>query len=305
MRWSRWGRSSYERDVDLALEAEAMAEVAEVVGPDADAEILSVPSKHKVDAAFLARVPSARLIITTTSGYDHFDIELMKSKGIWGGRLPEARRDAVVDSALAMLLGGLRGLGPLRAAAGEGRWTRGELRGFGLRGVAGRPVGVVGLGVIGRKMAEVLTVLGAEVWGADPAGLPGWVRPATLAELVAGCDAVTLHCGLTAENRGFVSRELLAGARPDLVLVNTARGKLVDVEAAVEALREGRLGALGLDVFPEEPYPGLRAVNDLSGLTLTPHAAGWHLDLAARLREGLARSIKVWVETGALPHRVC
>lgn len=305
MRWSRWGRSSYERDEDLAAERQAMAEIVEVLAPNQDAEVLSVPSKHKVDAAFLARVPSARLVITTTSGYDHFDIEQMKLKEIWGGRLPEARRDAVVDTALAMLLGGLRGLGPLRAAAAEGRWTRGALRDFGLRGVAGRPVGVVGLGVIGRQMARVLNALGAEVWGVDPAGVPEGVRAAPLVELFERCDAVTLHCGLSAESRGMVDAALLARARPDLVLVNTARGKLMDVDAAVEALRAGRLGALGVDVFPEEPYANLTLVQDLPGLVLTPHAAGWHLDLAARLREGLARSVQTWLQTGILPHRVC
>lgn len=304
MRWSRWGRSSYERDEDLAAEREALRPWVELLPPGEDAEILSVTSKTRVDAALLDRAPSARLVITTTSGYDNLDLDELRARGVAAARLPEARRDAVVETTLAMLLGGLRGLPALQAAAREGRWTRGELPGFGLRSVAGRRVGLVGLGVIGRRLSEVLRALGAEVVGQDPAGLPEGVAPLGLGGMLATCDAITLHCDLNPDTRGLLSAERLAWARPGLVLVNTARGALLDLDAALAALEAGRLGALCLDVFPREPWPGMARTAELPGLVLTPHAAGWHLDLPARLREGLARAVSAWVQGQDLPWRL-
>ncbi len=305
MRWSRWGRSSYERDQDLLAERAALQPWVEALPPDQDAEILSVTSRTRVDAALLDRAPSARLVITTTSGYDNLDLELLRARGLAAARLPEARRDAVVETTLAMLLGALRGLGPLQAAAREGRWTRGELPAFGLRSVAGRRVGVVGLGVIGARVAQALQALGADVLGLDPAGLPDGVAAADLETMLQTCDALTLHCDLNPSTRGLISGPRLALARPELVLVNTARGALVDTEAALDSLRGGRLGALCLDVFPAEPCPWLSQTAALPNLTLTPHAAGWHVDLPARLREGLARAVSAWVQGSALPYRLC
>lgn len=302
--WSRWGRSSYERGADLAAERQALEPWVEIAPPGQDAEILSVGSKVRVDRAFLERTPSARLVITTTSGYDHLDLGLLAERGIAAARLPEARRDAVVETTLAMLLGGLRGITALQAEARAGRWARGILPELGLRVVAGRRIAVVGLGVIGRKLASILSAMGAEVHGLDPAGLPPGVRGGEIDALLAGSDALTLHCDLNPGTRGLISAERLARARPGLVLVNTARGALVDVPAALDALRAGRLGGLGLDVFPVEPWPDLPLVAELPGLVLTPHAAGWHLDLPLRLREGLATAVSAWVEDRPVPYRI-
>ena len=302
--WSRWGRSSYERDADLLAERQALEPWVELRAPEQDAEILSVTSRTRVDEALLARAPSARLVVTTTSGYDHLDLGLLAARGVAAARLPEARRDAVVETTLALLLGGLRCITTLQAEARAGRWARGALPELGLRSVAGRRVAVVGLGVIGRKLAEVLQVLGAEVLGLDPAGLPEGVRGGELDTLLAEADALTLHCDLNPGTRGMISAERLARARPGLVLVNTARGPLVDLPAALDALRAGRLGGLGLDVFPVEPWPDLGLTRDLAGLTVTPHAAGWHVDLPARSREGLARAVAAWVEDRPVPYRI-
>lgn len=295
IRWSRWGRSSYERDEDLAAEAAAMAPFVETLPPGVDAEVLSVTSKTKVDAAFLDHTPSARLVVTTTSGYDHLDLVELRARGIAAARCPLVRRDAVVDSALGLMLAGLRVLGPLAAAAREGRWMRGELPALKPRTLAGARVGVVGLGVIGQKMAAVLGVLGAEVLGVDPAGVPEGVRAAELDEVLQTCDAVTLHCALTPETRGCVSRVRLERARPGLVLVNTARGRLVDLDAALDAVDAGRLAALGVDVFPEEPWARLAEAAQRPQVWVTPHAAGWHDRLPEQLRAELAATVAGWV----------
>ena len=302
--WARWGRSAYETDADRAAEVAALAPWVDLVGEGADAVVLSLASKVIVDGALLDRTPSARLVVTTTSGTDHPDLDELRRRGVVAARLPEARRDAVVESALGMMLAGLRRQGALQEAAAEGRWARGALPALAPRGIAGRRIGVVGLGVIGRQMAAVLGVMGAEVWGCDPAGLPVGVRDADLDTQLTGCDAVTLHCDLNPSTRGMVSAARLAGARPGLVLVNTARGALLDVDAAVAALDAGRLGGLGVDVFPTEPWPRLAAVRGRPDLCFTPHAAGYHDRLAERVREGLAAAVGAFVAGEPVPHRV-
>lgn len=304
-RLSRWGRSPYETDAQLAAERAALADLVDVVEPGAPAEIVVVTSKDPVGAALRPRLGPVRLVLTTTSGFEHLDVDLLRSLGIAAGRCPQARRDAVVESALALLLDGLRAHGPLRAEAAAGRWARGGLHRVGMRRLTGAEIGVVGLGVIGRRMAEVLDALGARVLGHDPLGVPAGVVEVSLAEMFARAAAVTLHCRLEGGSTGLVGPAELARARPGLVLVNTARGDVLDVEAALSALDAGRLGALGLDVFPVEPWPGMAAVCDRPRLCLLPHAAGYYDGLSDAILSELRAAVRAWCEGRPLPAPVC
>lgn len=299
LRFSRWGRSSYETDDALSAEAEALRPLLQPVPFRQDAELVAVNSRTRVDGALLDMVPSARLVVTTTSGYDHLDLAALGARGVLAARLPMARRDAVVESALGMLLEFFRRHGELRRAAVENRWVRGALPGLGQRTLAGARVGVVGLGVIGARMAEILTLLGAEVVGADP--LPHAFPVASLEEMLATCDAITLHCRLTPESRGMLSRERLLAARRGLVLINTARGGLVDVDGAVAALEAGVLGGLGVDVFPEEPWPRLWQNAGRDNLLFTPHAAGYHHRLTEQICAGLVACAQALVAGQPIP----
>jgi len=276
----------------------------EVLPEGADAEIIVVHSKIPFGAAELKRAPSTRLLITTTSGTDHIDLDHMNRVGIRVARLPEARRDAVVDATLGMLIWGLRRMGPMQKRAQDGQWARSELPIFAPIGLRRARVGVVGLGVIGQRVAEALGMLGAEVWGADPAGVVDGVREVGLSEMLGHCDAVTLHCDLNPTSANLVSKEKLEAAHPGLVLVNTARGGIVDVDAAVTMLRNDLLGAVALDVFPEEPWPHMNWVDDHPALMMLPHAAGYHVGLARSIREGLCAAVEAFVSGRRIPHRV-
>ena len=300
-RFARWGRSSYETDAALGAEVAALQPWLDAAPFRSDAEFVAVNSRTRVDGALLDQIPSARLVVTTTSGYDHMDLAELRARGILAARLPLARRDAVVESALGMLLELIRRHGVLRRAAHENRWVRGALPGVGMRTLHGARVGVVGLGVIGSQMARVLQLLGAEVVGHDPLGLPEGVAGATVDEMLATCDAITLHCRLTAENRGLFSRDRLHSARPGLVLVNTARGGLVDVDGAVAALEAGILGGLGVDVFPEEPWPRLWLSLGRDDVLFTPHASGYHDRLTDRICEGLVDCAAAFVSGQPIP----
>ncbi len=305
IRISRWGRSPYETDAHIHDEVARLGRLARVLPMHHDAEVVVVTSKNPIGPDQLLAMPSVRLVLTTTSGFDHLDLAALQAKGIVAARCPAARRDAVVDSALGLILSGLRALGPLRAAAVQGRWARAALPGMRMRTLRGARVGVVGLGVIGRRMAEVLTVLGAEVVGADPLGVPETVVPMDLNDMLAQCDAVTVHCRLERGSSGLIGPAQLAHCGPGLVLVNTARGDVLDVRAAVELLESGRLHALGLDVFPQEPWPELQKVRDLPGLIELPHAAGYHDGLSAAVTTELCAAVDAFVGGRGVPHRLC
>ena len=302
--FSRFGRSAYETDADLAAERAALAGMVQLHPPSSDATIIAVNSGTRVDADLLRRAPSARMVVTTTSGYDHLDLPLLAERGILAARLPLARRDAVVDSALGMLIDGLRRHGAMRALAAQGRWARHALPALAPRTIRGARIGVVGLGVIGARMAAVLSALGAEVWGLDPAGVPAGVQAASLEALLAGCDAITLHCRLTESSAMMLHAGNLPDARPGLVLVNTARGGLLDVHAAVAALDAGVLGALAVDVFPTEPWPDMAALAERPDVLFTPHAAGYHRALPERVRAGLAAAVRALLAGEAIPWRL-
>jgi D-3-phosphoglycerate dehydrogenase len=287
----RWGAAEYERDVSPALPTGVRFATAPLgdAAPIEDADVLVVPSLQRVTAAHVARlVPPrgrCRLVLTTTSGFDHVDTTALAAAGIPCARMPLVRRDAVVETTLGMILALTRRFGPLDHAAAEGRWARAALPEFGATLLG--TVGVIGAaGVIGARVCAVLEALGAQVLRCDPRlpdGLP-------LASLLARSQVLTLHCELTPETRGMLDARAIAALPRGAVLVNTARGPLVDVDAAMGALHDGHLAGVGLDVFPKEPAP-LAALRHPRAI-LTPHAAGWHPDLGKRVTEGIEAAVR-------------
>ncbi len=301
----RWGRSAYETDADLDRErADAVTlgfAWAHGLTP-APAEVWVVTSGVRVDAARLA-AHRPRLVLTTTSGFDHIDLAAAAALDVTVARCPLARRDAVVEQAVAQVMGLMRCFPALDAAARQGRWARAELPGLAPRLVRGARVLVVGCGVIGARVGEVFTALGAEVWGCDPRGVPEGLRAVTLDEALPEVDAVTLHCSLSATSEGLLDAARIDRLRPHAVLVNTARGRVLDVSAAVERVRCGRLRGLAVDVFPEEPWPDLAV--GVPGVWFTPHSAGASHDLGARVAAEVQSALSAWQAGAPVPHRVC
>lgn len=307
----RWGQSAYETDADLALEAAAaqalglrFAVHADVRSqPDfSEADVLVVTSKVRVDADVLDRM-RGRLIIATTSGVDHVDLDACRAAGKVLVRSPLARRDAVVEHSLGMALYLRRRMAEMHAAAQRGVWCRKDLPMLAPGLLRDQPVGLIGLGVIGTRMAEVLQALGAEVLGHDPAVTVPGVQSVSLSELLQRSALVSVHCSLTERSRGLLGAEELSLMRPDAVLLNTARGESLDVSAAVRAVKEGRLGGLGVDVFPVEPYP-LLAKEAVDRVLFAPHAAGYAPDLGTRVARSVASALQAWVDGTALPYPV-
>lgn len=310
MRVLRWGRSAYETPDDLARERDDARHLGyewyhteDVVGALSEADVLVVTSGVRVGAEALDRT-RCRVVITTTSGYDHVDIALCASRGVAVLRVPEARRDAVIEHALAALLRLQHRLGDLEAYAPRGVWARDRLPELAPIGLSGSGVLVVGLGVIGTRMAEVLRTLGANVVGVDPTALPAGMETGELDDLLPTVDAVTLHCSLTPSSRGLFDASRIGRLRSTAVLVNTARGEVLDVEAAVTAVRDGKLRGLACDVFPVEPYPRIAEGAAVGNVLFTPHAAGFVRDLGARVALGVRQALTALAAGAPLPHRV-
>ncbi|MEN0068036.1 MAG: NAD(P)-dependent oxidoreductase [Myxococcota bacterium] len=308
----RWGQSAYETDEHLALEERTAKELGlswkayptSSEPPDlTDVGALVVTSKVEVDASVLARFEGS-LVLTTTSGFDHIDRAAAVAQGIQVGRCPMARRDPVVEHSIGTLIGLLRRLPAQQDAARAGRWARGEVLGWTPVSLSDAKVLVVGLGVIGSRVAELLGHFGVEVWGTDPVGVPADVRAVDLDRALPQVDAVTLHCSLNDTSRGLLSANRIGRLQPHAVIVNTARGALLDVDAAVAAVRDQELGGLAVDVFPEEPWPGLENAARVPGVWLTPHASGVDRSLGARVATEVGASLTAWAKGDPLPHPV-
>ena len=244
-----------------------------------------------VTAEDVSAAPRLRLIQKIGVGVNTIDLEAARRRGVAVCNMPGTNTQAVAEMTLLLMLGALRHVSRLDAATRAGRgWGLpadlqdrcGELR--------GRTVGLVGYGAVPRRLAPVLQALGARVLFASRSGKPDAVgerRP--LGELLTESDVVSLHVPLTPETERLIDRDAIARMKPGAVIVNTARGGLIDEAALVAALRAGRVAAAGLDVFETEPTPAGSALLALDNVVCTPHRA-W------LTRETLERSIAVAVE---------
>ena len=237
--------------------------------PQDDVVALLTRSEIPVGEELFAQLPMLRVVGTASAGFDHIDVEAAERHGVVVVSAAGYADDEVADHTLALLYGLIRRVAELDRSVARGEW---DARGAGPLGtLAGMRVGIVGLGRIGNAVATRLLALGAEVRATDvlPMQREG-VSFVDLPELLAECDAVTLHVPLTSETRGLLGRREIASMKHGALLVNTSRGPVVDVDAVLLALREGRLGGAGLDVLAQEPPVAPPAAPNL---IVTPHAA--------------------------------
>jgi phosphoglycerate dehydrogenase-like enzyme len=238
----------------------------------------------------LAQAPSLRVIARMGVGYDSIDVAEATRRGVVVTITPGTNHDSVAEQTLALLFAVFRGVVTRDAEVRRGVWRREPLP-----RLAGRTIGLVGLGRIGRAMAERCVALGLRVLAHDPfadshfAARHG-VSLASLDDLFAASDIVSLHCPCTAETENLINAASIARMRPGAVLINTARGALVDEAALYEALRSGRLRGAGLDVFRTEP-PGANPLFELPNVVVAPHMAGLDDDSTRDMAAHAARCV--------------
>lgn len=260
--------------------ADALVEIA-------DCEVLSVFVHSPVTAATLARLPSLKLVATRSTGYDHVDVDACKKRGVVVCNVPDYGWRTVAEHAFALLLAVAR-----RLALAATRARRGEFGIDGLRGMelAGKTFGVVGTGRIGTHAAYIARGFGMHVLATDPHPNPvllrEGVRYVALDMLLALSDVLSLHCPATAQTRHLLNTAAFARVKPGLILINTARGEVVDSRALVDALDARIVAGAGLDVLEQESclhYPPCPADSEIvrasrrlierDDVVVTPHIA--------------------------------
>ena len=244
-----------------------------------DAAALIVRNRTQVDPALLAAAPDLRVVGRLGVGLDNIDTEACAARGVEVIPATGANAQAVAEYVIGTAMALLRTAYQSSAAVADGTWPRTAL-GEG-REIAGKTLGVVGFGGIGRLTARLAAAVGMDVVGFDPQlgpASPVWIAhgttPLTLSELLTRSDVVSLHVPLTRETRGLIDASRIAQMRPEAIVVNTARGGVVDEVALARALRAGRLGGAALDVFEREPLPAGSPFAGCPRLILTPHIAG-------------------------------
>lgn len=248
---------------------------------DAEVAIIGLLSFREAEIAGLDRTG---LLIRAGIGYDIIDVDAATARGIWVANVPDYCVDEVADHTLLLLLAAARRLPTVVSAwQSTGRWLVSDMLPE-IHRVRGRRLGVVGLGRIGRAVAARAQAFGMEVVGFDPlisdhrAREVGVTRVG-LDELFATSDVIALHCPLTPENHHLVDGRRLAGAKSGLILLNTSRGGLVDLDALDAAMASGRVAAAALDVLDGEPAPPLdHPLLSRPEVLVTPHVAWYSLE---------------------------
>lgn len=265
-----------------------------------DAPVLCVTTRDAITAAFLDRVPGVRLIATRSTGFEHIDLAAAKARGITVCNVPYYGDHTVAEFAFALLLMVQRRLRHTLREAEAGAFPFGSLRGFDLYG---QTLGIVGAGRIGRRAAQIGVGFGMRVLAHDIAPLPeeaeriGYTYVG-LEELLGQADVLTLHTPLTPQTYHRIGERELARLRRGAVLINTARGGVVDTAAVLAALDSGQLGGAGLDVLEGEERLAELApplLERYPNLVITPHMAYHTTGGVGRIRQTTADNIRAFL----------
>lgn len=242
------------------------------VEAERDIQALVVAGEYPLDTALIERLPSLRLIACFTSGYDGIDVGWCRARGLPVTHAPAVNHEDVADHALGLILASRRRLVEGDRAVRSGGWTA-DARLI-TPSLKGARVGIVGMGLIGQAVAERAEALRMTVgwWGPRPKDV-AWPRAETLPELARGSDILVVACRADDDNRGLIDADVMAALGPSGLLVNVARGSLVDEDALIGALKAGTLGAAALDVYEDEPTDPTRWA-DVPNTVLTPHTGG-------------------------------
>ncbi len=279
-------RAASAADADYRLFS--CADEAETVAAVRGADVVLVNFAPVTDAALAAMAPGAT-VVRYGIGVDNVDLDAAAERGVRVANVPDYGSETVADHAAALLLSLLRRLPAYhRVIADGGYGAPSDLAP--VRALSATSVGLVGTGRIGRALAARLAPFGVTLLGYDPYADPAQLAEAgiearPLDEVLRRSHALSLHAPATPETHHLINRDALARVPWGAVLVNTARGSLVETAAVVEALRAGRLGGAGLDVVEEEPLPADSELRTLPNVQLTPHAAFYSEESVRRLQE--------------------
>ncbi len=265
---------------------------------------LVVSNKVVLDRPLLEQLPELKLICVSATGTNNVDLQAAAERGIAVTNVTGYGTATVAQHTLCLILALTTRLLEYQAAVRRGDWQRSDmfcLMEYPIREIAGKTLGIVGYGTLGKGVARIAEAFDMQILLAQrPGGKPQAGR-LPLNELLPQVDILTLHCPLTPETKNLIGATELALMRPKALLINTARGGIVDERALANALRKGALGGAGVDVLTREPptddQPLLEA--DIPNLIVTPHTAWASREARQRLLDGVAENIRDYLAGGS------
>ena len=297
---------------DLAPQALELLEKFEIVyagkTPDEESLLKLVTEKQpvailvrygKVPARVMDASKNLKVIAKHGVGIDTIDSQAAAERGIAVKPATGANADAVAEHTWALILDCAKGITKLNSRMHAGHWDKATHKALELKG---KTLGLVGLGAIGQRVASIGTAFGMQVIAFDPyaSKAPAGVTLTELDKVISDSDVLSLNCPLTAENRNMINRDSIARMKSGAILVNTARGGLVDETALLEAVKSGKLRSVGLDSFQVEPMTAPHIFHGASDVILTPHTGGVTSDAYVSMGTAAARNIlAVLAETEA------
>ena len=243
-----------------------------------------------VGATVMDAAPNLRVISKHGSGTDTIDKAAAQARGIAVRAAVGANAAAVAEQAMALLLACAKSVVPLNTRMHAGHWDKATHKSIELQG---RTIGLVGLGAIGQRFARMCDAMGMRVLGFDPYAqdLPEHIQAVDLPTLWRESDAISLHCPLTADNRQLLNAQTLAQCKPGVIVVNTARGGLIDEAALLAAVQSRQVFAAGLDSFAIEPMAAPHPFHQVPQIVLSPHIGGVTADAYIHMGVGAARNV--------------
>ncbi len=281
------------------------ADRSELLTAIADADAILVRSATKVDAEALAAAPRLQVGARAGVGLDNVDVKAATQNGVMVVNAPTSNIVSAAELAVGLMLAAARHIAPASAALKNAEWKRSKYTGIELYE---KTVGIVGLGRIGVLVAQRLSAFGMRVIAYDPYVQAGraaqmGVRLVTLDELLAEADFMSVHLPRTSETLGLIGEDELARVKPNLVLVNAARGGIVDEHALYVAAKEGRVAAAGLDVFASEPCTD-SPLFEFDNVVATPHLGASTDEAQEKAGVAVARSVRLALSGELVPDAV-
>ena len=272
--------------------------VAEAIG-DADAVICN---KCLITQEVFDKCPNLKYVGLFATGYNNVDLAAASRRGAVVCNVPAYSTNAVAQHTFALILDYYNKVAEYKKTVADGDWVNYKLFSYfyiPTTEIAGLTLGIIGYGDIGRKTAEIARAFGMNVvtYTRSPQKVTDGTRVCTLEELLSISDAVSLHCPLTPENGKMINTETLALMKPNTLLVNTARGGLIDEQALAEALNDGRLGGARLDTLTYEPMREDCPLRGAKNCAITPHIAWAPIETRVRLLEKVAENLKAWINS--------
>ncbi|OUZ05092.1 D-3-phosphoglycerate dehydrogenase [Mycobacterium avium subsp. paratuberculosis] len=288
-------------------------EVRWVDGPDREKLLAAVPeadallvrSATTVDAEVLAAAPKLKIVARAGVGLDNVDVDAATERGVLVVNAPTSNIHSAAEHALALLLAAAREIPAADASLREHTWKRSSFSGT---EIFGKTVGVVGLGRIGQLVAQRLSAFGTHLIAYDPYVSPAraaqlGIELLSLDELLARADFISVHLPKTPETAGLIDKDALAKTKPGVIIVNAARGGLVDEAALADAVRSGHVRAAGLDVFSKEPCTD-SPLFELPQVVVTPHLGASTTEAQDRAGTDVAASVKLALAGEFVPDAV-